>query len=549
MIKIVLEGADCPLNQILRSAETLLLATAVCQNIPASMDCFLSVIILSILSISLKLTVSDATECNPEIYGPGWDDPELILPARYFFVRFPSGCSKSLSDVSVQSTKADRECVIVRHILTDARDNIVIVRYRLATRMCSHGITITIRNHDGNVIASKSSNGPIRGEKCVCRLDNFAERLGCPKDEVALTGIQRDLQPFLHSHGNFSLWLKDSEHRFASYPRSYSFCRYKIVSNEIYRKCYGEYVGFSQFFDEILKSILRKTSLPDVQLLVNLGDWPLSSSRRDEKPIPMFSWCGSKDTYDIVLPTYEMTESVLQMQGRVSTDILSILGRQSIPWKEKEGKVFFRGRDSNRLRLLLVLYSKEQPELIDAGLTNFFFFREEEDLQKYGPKVPHISLFDFFKYKYLINIDGTVAAYRFASLLAGSSLVLKHQSNYYEHFYHKLQPGTHYIETNHDLTNFHQVIDRLTNRSHPQYITEEEQQEIVSKANDFVLKHLLPSNIYCYYLHAIVQFSELTLGREEIVLLSDDEHIENEGDPSCSCDQHSTLKNKEKDEF
>lgn len=62
------------------------------------------------------------------------------------------------------------------------------------------------------------------------------------------------------------------------------------------------------------------------------------------------------------------------------------------------------------------------------------------------------SVFYFcHQYKYQINIDGTVAAYRLPYLLAGDSVVLKQDSSYYEHFYKELQPWTHYIPIRADL--------------------------------------------------------------------------------------------------
>jgi hypothetical protein len=83
----------------------------------------------------------------------------------------------------------------------------------------------------------------------------------------------------------------------------------------VYRKCYGQYVGFKMFLDAILLSLARKVYLPDMEILFNLGDWPLVSAV--QKPhIPLFSWCGSDDTLDIVMPTYDITEATLECMGR-----------------------------------------------------------------------------------------------------------------------------------------------------------------------------------------------------------------------------------------
>lgn len=38
--------------------------------------------------------------------------------------------------------------------------------------------------------------------------------------------------------------------------------------------------------------------------------------------------------------------------------------------------------------------ARKDPDIYNVSLTNFFFFRDEEE--KYGPKVAHISLMEFF---------------------------------------------------------------------------------------------------------------------------------------------------------
>ena len=63
-----------------------------------------------------------------------------------------------------------------------------------------------------------------------------------------------------------------------------------------------------------------------------------------------------------------------------------------------------------------------------------------------------------FQYKYQINIDGTVAAYRLPYLLAGDSLVLKQDSPYYEFFYNELKPYEHYVPFNRDLSDLLEKI-------------------------------------------------------------------------------------------
>lgn len=175
--------------------------------------------------------------------------------------------------------------------------------------------------------------------------------------------------------------------------------------------------------------------MPDVEFFVNLGDWPLEKKKSNSNIQPIFSWCGSTESRDIVMPTYDLTDSVLETMGRwemvrvdpepwfalfgeffsicfhelivleedmfcflssrVSLDMMSVQANTGPPWESKNSTAVWRGRDSRKERLELVKLSRKYPELIDAAFTNFFFFKHDESL--YGPIVKHISFFDFFK--------------------------------------------------------------------------------------------------------------------------------------------------------
>lgn len=66
------------------------------------------------------------------------------------------------------------------------------------------------------------------------------------------------------------------------------------------------------FSDDILTSLARKMLLPDIEFIQNLGDWPLEfeDTRGNSSGVAIVSWCGSDATFDIILPTYEITEAV-----------------------------------------------------------------------------------------------------------------------------------------------------------------------------------------------------------------------------------------------
>lgn len=89
--------------------------------------------------------------------------------------------------------------------------------------------------------------------------------------------------------------------------------------------------------------------------------------------------------------------SIVSIDGfifRVTLDMLSVQSNNDIPWSAKKPQAFWRGRDSRRERLDLIDLARAHPHLFNASLTNFFFFKEEEE--QYGPKEKHISFFNFF---------------------------------------------------------------------------------------------------------------------------------------------------------
>lgn len=65
-----------------------------------------------------------------------------------------------------------------------------------------------------------------------------------------------------------------------------------------------------------------------MEFYLNVGDWPVEYRKANDTPgpIPVISWCGSADSKDIVLPTYDVTHSTLETLRGVTNDLLSIQG-------------------------------------------------------------------------------------------------------------------------------------------------------------------------------------------------------------------------------
>ncbi|XP_051488011.1 protein O-glucosyltransferase 2 isoform X1 [Apus apus] len=440
------------------------------------------------------------------VWGPGLR-AEAVLPARYFYVQAADAEGQRLTSspgenaFQVKITAPDEQFTRVGVQVLDRKDGSFLVRYRMYASYKK--LKIEVKAGDKHVAKSPYIlKGPVYHENCDCPQEEssvWLEDMNCPQ---IIPQIQRDL-------ANFPIVdpdkiAKEIPQRFG---QRQSLCHYTIKDNEVYIKTYGEHVGFRIFMDAILLSLTRKVKMPDVEFFVNLGDWPLEKRKSSQNLHPIFSWCGSSESKDIVMPTYDLTDSVLETMGRVSLDMMSVQANTGPSWEDKNTTAFWRGRDSRKERLELVKLSRKYPEIIDAAFTNFFFFKHDESL--YGPIVKHISFFDFFKYKYQINIDGTVAAYRLPYLLAGNSVVLKQDSIYYEHFYNELQPWKHYIPFKSDLSD---LLEKLQwAKKH-----DEEAKSIAKSGQEFARNSLMGDHIFCYYFKLFQEYARLQVSEPKI---------------------------------
>ncbi|CAH2223581.1 KDEL motif-containing 1 [Pelobates cultripes] len=270
----------------------------------------------------------------------------------------------------------------------DRKDGSLIVRYRLYASYKSLRIEVLL---SGKHVAKSPYNleGPVYSEECYCPQKHpevWLEHMSCKE---SIPQIEHDLKRF--SSVDLDKIAVEIPERFGDRQ---SLCHYTIKDNKIYIKTYGEHVGFRIFMDSLLLSLTSKVKIPDVEFFVNLGDWPLEK-RKTSEIHPIFSWCGSTDSKDIVMPTYDLTDSVLETMGRVSLDMLSVQANSGPEWGKKNNTAFWRGRDSCKERLELVILGRKHPDMIDAAFTHFFFFKHNESL--YGSIRQPIAFFDFFK--------------------------------------------------------------------------------------------------------------------------------------------------------
>ncbi|KAK7892042.1 hypothetical protein WMY93_024005 [Mugilogobius chulae] len=486
------------------------------------LDRWLVILFAFICATVLPVYGSSAASINPGkclIWGSGLQ-PDTVLPVRFFYIQAVDSDGQNLTaspgkdTFKVKISSLDQKEYIRIHVSQplDRGDGSFLVRYRLYGT-ASKGLKVEVFHGDASVAKSPyTMHGPVYHEYCDCPEPDasaWQKELQCPKKEPQ---ILSDFKSF--PTVDLQLLREEVPKRFSNRG---GLIHYTIINNQMYRRTQGKYTDFKMFSDEILLSLTRKVTVPNVEFYINVGDWPLETKSADSSPgpLPIFSWCGSTDTRDIVLPTYEVTHSTLETMRGVTNDLLSVQGHTGPQWINKTSKAFFRGRDSREERLQLVALSKKHPELLDAGITGWFFFRDRE---KQVGKAP--------LYKYQVNIDGTVAAYRFPYLMLGNSLVLKQDSHYYEHFYIHLKPGTHYIPVKRDLSN-------LLGKIHWAKENDAEAQKISRAGQDAARELLKPSRLYCYYYNALLMYSQRQNGQPQ--RHKDMEHVPQPNDHTAMC--------------
>ncbi|CAF1108853.1 unnamed protein product [Adineta ricciae] len=463
------------------------------------------------------------------LFGPGLR-ASFQVPVRYFYLQTYDANGQKLNHSTQPLNRIEFHLTRVSDQLSahsyrkvdDLNDGTYLFRFRLYESVKDLHLYIRFGNEDIEHVIQDY----VYSDGCYCPETNLTQWFDSFECSASRSQLRTDMKVFKTI--DMKQVLEKATLKYFQHPQTYALCHYVIKNNKIYRKCYGEHTGFKMFSDAIFLSLSRKVMLPDVEFLMNLGDYPLSDTNDD--PLPIISWCGSEQTYDIILPTYEITEATLQMLSRTTLDIFAMSTTRHLPWSKKISKGFFRGRDSCPERLDLVRLSRKHPDLLDANLTRMFFYRDQ--ISEFEPFAPHVPMPEFFDYKYQISLDGTVASYRLPYLLAGDSLIFKQNSSYYEHFYQDLMPHKHYIPIKKDLSD---LIEQLQwAKAH-----DAEAQTIIKHAQRFTQRNLLPNHILCYHVQVLQEYAERLISPVQIH--SDMELVQHETDEShikkdnCHC--------------
>lgn len=312
-----------------------------------------------------------------------------------------------------------------------------------------------------------------------------------------------------------------------------------VANNSIVRYEYGAYGDNNvAILHDMFDTLCRKRKVADVEFFLNRRDFPLITvdetepynhmygsenvqlkSHNYKKYAPILSGSGNDRFADILTPTYEdWARAVNQATGEVFPNECRTYPKiVRIPWKDKITKAVFRGSstgagstpDTNQ-RLKVLEIAKANDKYMDVGITKWNlrirkhetddFFRIIE--RSSYPVVAPLSLQEQSKFKYIITLEGHVAAYRLSYEMSSGSVILLATSDYDMWFYKFLEPWVHFVPVNADLSD---LVDRI------KWCTRNDAkcEKIAENAYNFYSNYLGASGVLDYLQKELYEISEM----------------------------------------
>jgi hypothetical protein len=239
---------------------------------------------------------------------------------------------------------------------------------------------------------------------------------------------------------------------------------------------------------DMFRTLCEEREVPDIEFFINRRDYPLLKvdstepynhiwgtkhqplvSHNYDKYAPILSGSSTKMHADIAFPTYEdWARATYQKTGLVfPNSCREYPDIKPIKWVEKIDKAVFRGATtgsgvtaSTNQRLKVIDIGSNHKDIMDVGITKWNLRpRKLENAQylqtiergKY-PKVDGLNLREQSQYKYIITLEGHVAAYRLSYELSSGSVVMLAESQWQMWYYPLLRAYEHYVPIKEDLS-------------------------------------------------------------------------------------------------
>jgi hypothetical protein len=239
-----------------------------------------------------------------------------------------------------------------------------------------------------------------------------------------------------------------------------------------------------------------------------------------KKFLPVFNTTGGQDYWDIPIPNFEDKDFIYGKKPELESGIIT-------DWKLKKSTAVFRGSASGcgydemtnpRIRISKIsqiLQDKDNSQgmrtLLDAGLTSkslnkkYRLHKSEGlgyfDFKSTGLKEANrLNKIEQSEYKYIVYIEGNVAAHRLATDMLMGSVILYVESEYTLWFEHLLKENVHYIKIKADLSDLIEKI--LWCRENDDMC-----QKIAENARELALSILTPEIFYGVFVNYLPKFN------------------------------------------
>ena len=303
--------------------------------------------------------------------------------------------------------------------------------------------------------------------------------------------------------------------------------------------------GMSNLKD-MFTTLCQTRSLPDIELFINKRDFPILS-KRDTEPYehlygyenmpllshsyesfcPILSNVTTNNHADIPMPTAEDWARVSsQEDGKFfSPDCKNYRYDFSTPWEKRKPTAVFRGASTGcgttvetnpRLRITdisasIANGSEDGFPLLDAGIMKWNLrprkhisspYLQVIDHTKFNTVLP-LTPSEQSTYKYIINVDGHVSAFRLSLELSMGSVLLLVDSKYRMWFRKHLVAYEHYVPIKEDCSD---LLDQIRwCRQH-----DDECKKIASNARTFYETYLTKKGVLDYLQVLLVNIKNVT---------------------------------------
>jgi len=313
------------------------------------------------------------------------------------------------------------------------------------------------------------------------------------------------------------------------------------ANNCVFRNEHPKYEGELNInvYKNMIEQLLIERKIPDVEFFINERDFPILKKDLTEpynhlfnsenikieeqyqfkKMCPIFSKSITDNFADILIPTND--EWVMVSNKYFKEECSNSYHKKEwdkiiTKWDEKKNICIFRGSATgcgitleNNMRLKACDISIDYPQLLDAGITDW-----KARMKKYSNKgieiidnnsfrfklANKINNIEKSKYKYILNIDGYVSAFRLSSELSMGSVVLIVKSEYKLWFSANLKEYVHYVPVKEDLSDIIEIIKWCKDN-------DEKCKKIAANAMDFFKKYLSKDGILNYLQEKLINIS------------------------------------------